>query len=145
MTGSFCRGTPGCCGQTINDNPRVGEQAASAISASAPDPRPFKNSRQFAAWIGLVPRQFSNGGKLKLGRITKCGDKYLRMCLGHGGRAVVASLREKQDHVSSGLRDLIARRGILRAMVALAARNARMIRTLLVKKENHRAMPSLAS
>ncbi|WP_226669305.1 IS110 family transposase [Microbulbifer aggregans] len=121
--------------------PGVGEQVASAISASVPDPRLFKNCRQFAAWIGLVPRQFSTGGKIRLGRITKRGDKYLRMCLVHGARAVVANLRDKQDHVSCWVRELIARRGYLRAVVALAARNARMIWTLLVKKEDYRAIP----
>jgi len=78
---------------------------ASGIIASVPDPRLFKNSRQFCAWLGLVPRQYSTGGKTRLGRITKHGDKYLRMCLVHGARAVVASLKDKkQDHVSCWLR-----------------------------------------
>ena len=120
--------------------PGVGEQVATAVSASVPDPRLFKNSRQFAAWLGLVPRQYTTGGHVRLGRITKRGDKYLRMCLVHGARAVVANLRDKQDKVSCWVRDLIERRGYLRAVVALAARNARLIWTLMVKQEDYRPM-----
>jgi transposase len=120
--------------------PGVGEQIATGVVASVPDPRLFKNSRQFAAWLGLVPRQYTTGGKIRLGRITKRGDKYLRMCLVHGARAVVANLGDKQDHVSCWVRDLIERRGYLRAVVALAARNARLIWTLMVKREDYRAV-----
>jgi transposase len=120
--------------------PGVGDQVATGVVASVPDPRLFKNSRQFAAWLGLVPRQYTTGGKIRLGRITKRGDKYLRMCLVHGARAVVANLGDKQDHVSCWVRDLIERRGYLRAVVALAARNARMIWTLMMKRENYRAI-----
>jgi len=122
--------------------PGVGEQVATGVVASVPDPRLFKNSRQFAAWLGLVPRQYTTGGKIRLGRITKRGDKYLRMCLVHGARAVVANLGDKQDHVSCWVRDLIERRGYLRAVVALAARNARLIWTLMIKQENYRAINS---
>ncbi|MCP4392096.1 MAG: IS110 family transposase, partial [Gammaproteobacteria bacterium] len=84
--------------------------------------------------------QYTTGGKIRLGRITKRGDKYLRMCLVHGARAVVANLGDKQDHVSCWVRDLIERRGYLRAVVALAARNARLIWTLMMKRENYRAI-----
>lgn len=122
--------------------PGVGEQTASGMVASVPDPKMFKNSRQFAAWLGLVPRQYTTGGKIKLGRITKKGDQYLRTCLVHGARAVVAHLGEKQDRVSCWLRSLIERRGYLRAVVALAARNARLIWTLMMKQEDYRAMPA---
>lgn len=122
--------------------PGVGEQVATAVSASVPDPRLFKNGRQFTAWLGLVPRQYTTGGHIRLGRITKRGDKYLRMCLVHGARAVVATLGNKQDKVSCWVRELIARRGYLRAVVALAARNARLIWTLMVKQEDYRAMPA---
>ncbi len=121
--------------------PGVGEQVASGVVASVPDPRLFENARQFSAWLGLVPRQYTTGGHIKLGRITKQGDKYLRMCLVHGARAVVANLGDKQDRVSCWVRELIDRRGYLRAVVALAARNARLIWILMMKKENYRAMP----
>ncbi|MEM6583931.1 MAG: IS110 family transposase [Pseudomonadota bacterium] len=128
--------------QRLMTIPGVGEQVASGVIASVPDPRLFKNARQFAAWLGLVPRQYTTGGQIRLGRITKQGDKYLRMCLVHGARAVIANLGEKQDKVSCWIRELIARRGYLRAVVALAARNARLIWTLMIKNEHYRAMPA---
>jgi transposase len=118
--------------------PGVGEQVASGVVASVPDPMLFKNSRQFAAWFGLVPRQHTTGGHVRLGRITKQGDQYLRMCLVHGARSVLANLKDKQDKISCWARELIARRGYLRAVVAMAARNARLIWTLMVKQEDYR-------
>ena len=121
--------------------PGVGEQVASGIVASVPYPSLFKNSRQFAAWLGLVPRQYTTGGNIRLGRITKAGDRYLRMCLVHGARAVVANLKDKHDKISCWVRELIARRGYLRAVVALAARNARLIWTLMVKQEDYKTIP----
>ena len=120
--------------------PGVGELTATGVVASVPDPRLLKNSRQFAAWLGLVPRQYTTGGQIRLGRITKRGDKYLRMCLVHGARAVIAKLGDKQDHVSCWIRGVLERRGYLRAVVALAARNARLIWTLMVKREDYRAI-----
>ena len=105
-----------------------------------PDPRLFKNSRQFCAWLGLVPRQFTTGGKFQLGRITKRGDKYLRMCFVHGARAVMANLREKEDKVSCWISELIARRGYLKAAFALAARNTRLIWMLMVKQEDYKVI-----
>ncbi len=127
--------------QRLMTIPGVGEQVATGIVASVSDPRLFKNSRQFAAWLGLTPRQYTTGGHVRLGRITKRGDKYLRMCLVHGARAVVANLRDKQDRVSCWIRNLIERRGYLRAIVALAARNARLIWTLMMKQEDYKVMP----
>jgi transposase len=119
--------------------PGIGELVATAMVASV-DPKQFENSRQVAAWLGLTPRQYTTGGHIRLGRITKQGDNYLRMCLVHGARAVVANLRDKQDKVSCWIRELIARRGYKRAIVAVAARNARLIWTLLVKQEEYRVL-----
>jgi len=116
--------------------PGIGEQVATAMVASV-DAAQFDNGRQLAAWLGLTPRQYTTGGHIRLGRITKQGDKYLRMCLVHGARAVVANLREKQDKISCWIRELIARRGYKRAIVAVAARNARLIWTLLMKQEDY--------
>ena len=110
-----------------------------------PDCGLFRDGRQFAAWLGLVPRQYTTGNKIRLGRITKKGDQYLRTCLVHGARAVVASLGNKQDQISCWLRALIERRGYLRAVVALAGRNARLIWTLLRKGEDFRVMPLAGS
>ena len=119
--------------------PGIGEQVATAMVASV-DVKQFDNGRQLAAWLGLTPRQYTTGGHIRLGRITKQGDKYLRMCLVHGARAVVANLREKQDKLSCWIRELIARRGYKRAIVAVAARNARLIWTLLMKEEDYRTI-----
>ena len=119
--------------------PGIGEQVATAMVASV-DATQFDNGRQLAAWLGLTPRQYTTGGHIRLGRITKQGDKYLRMCLVHGARVVVANLREKQDKVSCWIRELIARRGYKRAIVAVAARNARLIWTLLIKQEDYRTV-----
>lgn len=121
--------------------PGVGEQVSTAMVASI-DPKQFSNGRQLAAWIGLTPRQYTTGGHVRLGRITKQGDKYLRMCLIHGARAVIANLGDKQDKVSCWIRELIARRGYKRAIVALAARNARLIWTLMIKQEDYRIVPA---
>jgi transposase len=120
--------------------PGVGEQVASSIVASVPDPSLFKNSRQFAAWLGLIPRQYNTGGNIRLGRITKQGYRYLRMCLVHGARAVLANMKDKQDKISCWARELIPLRGYLRAVVAMAARNAQLIWTLMVKQEDYKVI-----
>ena len=122
--------------------PGIGAITATALIASIADPGQFKSGRQLAAWLGLTPRQYSTGGKTRLGRITKQGDKYLRMLLIHGTRAVLATLRDKQDRISCWLRELIARRGYKRAAVALAAKNARIIWALLTHGEDYRLQPA---
>lgn len=119
--------------------PGVGAVTATAMVASIADPQQFHNGRQLAAWLGMVPRQYSTGGKTRLGRITKQGDKYLRMLLIHGARSVLAVLKDdKQDRVSCWLRDLVERRGYKRAAVALAAKNARIIWAMLTRGEDYR-------
>jgi len=120
--------------------PGVAEQTATGVLASVPDSHQFNSGRQFAAWLDMVPRQYTTGGKTRLRRVSKKGDQYLRPCLVHGARSVVASLRNKHEHASCWLRNLIERRGYLRAVVALAARNARLIWTLLVKQDTYRVM-----
>jgi transposase len=119
--------------------PGIGATTATALVASIGDPKQFRNGRQLAAWLGLTPRQYSTGGKSRLGRITKQGDKYLRMLLIHGTRAVLAALRDKQDRTSCWLRELIARRGYKRAAVALAAKNARVVWVILNRGESYRS------
>ena len=122
--------------------PGIGAITATAVVASIADPGQFHNGRQLAGGRGLVPRQYSTGGKTRLGRITKQGDKYLCMLLIHGARSVLASLGDKQDRVSCWLRDLIARRGYKRATAALAAKNARLIWVLLTRGEDYRVHPA---
>ena len=113
--------------------PDVGPVTATAIVATVGHASDFKNGRQFAAWLGLVPQQYSTGGKTRLGKITKRGDVYLRTLLVHGSRAVLARVAEKTDRQSAWLRSLIERRGFGRAAVAMAAKNARTIWAMLAK------------
>lgn len=103
----------------------IGVLTASALSAEVADARVFRNGRQLSAYLGLVPRQFSTGGKNRLGSITKRGDKYIRQLLVHGARSVIRHLGDKQDRTSCWIRQLIARRGMNKAVVALANKQAR--------------------
>ncbi|WP_410731486.1 transposase, partial [Citrobacter freundii] len=86
----------------------------------------FKNGRQLAAWLGLTPSQYSSGGKSKLGRITKAGDAYLRTLLVQGARSVMVGAENRTDSFSRWVCSLIGRRGYWRAVVAIAAKNARL-------------------
>jgi len=110
---------------------------ATALLASVGDPRQFRNGRQFAAWLGLTPRQYTTGGKIRLGKITKKGDAYLRTLLIHGTRAVLSTVKDKEDKLSCWTKTLIERRGYKRAAVALAAKNARILWALMIKGETY--------
>jgi transposase len=116
----------------------LGPISATAIVASVADAKLFKNGRQFAAWLGLVPRQYSTGGKPRLGRITKCGDVYLRTLLVHGARSALTMMARRDDRLARWTRSLVDRRGFKKACVALAAKNARTIWALLAKGEDYR-------
>lgn len=117
--------------------PGIGPVTATAIVSTVGPAREFKNGRQFAGWLGLVPRQYSTGGKVRLGRITKQGDVYLRTLLIHGTRAVLMRVHERTDRASSWVRGLIERRGYKRAAVALAAKSARTIWAMLAKGQTY--------
>ena len=104
----------------------IGEITATALVAMVGNARDFSNGRQLSAWIGLVPGQYSSGGKTRLGRITKSGDAYLRSLLIMGTRAVLHAAKEKTDSVSRWAVALQQRRGYWPAVVAIAAKNARM-------------------
>lgn len=106
--------------------PGIGPTTASALVASIGQGHDFSHGRQLAAWIGLVPGQYSSGGKARLGRITKAGDAYLRSLLVMGARSVLAGLGDKQDSFSRWARKLVERRGYWKAVVAIAAKNARL-------------------
>jgi len=103
--------------------------------------REFDSGRQFAAWLGLVPGQYSSGGKSRLGRITKAGDAYLRSLLVMGARALLNAATAKTDSISRWAVKLAERRGYWRAVVAIAAKNARMAWAVLAKGENFK-MPA---
>lgn len=114
----------------------VGETTATAIVAMVGNAHEFDSGRQFAAWIGLVPGQYSSGGKSRLGRITKAGDAYLRSLLVLGARAVLNAAANKTDSLSRWAMQLRQRRGYWKAVVAIAAKNARMAWAVLTKGES---------
>ena len=104
----------------------IGPITASALVATVGNGRDFKNGRQFAAWLGLVPRQYSTGGKTRLGHITKRGDPYLRTLLVMGARAVLQRAPSLTDPLSQWALAVRERRGYHRACIAIAAKTARV-------------------
>ena len=119
--------------------PGIGPLTASALVASIGDVGVFRNGRQLAAWLGLVPRQHSSGGKAQLLGISKRGDTYLRTLLTHGARSVIACAARKPGYAQSWLGRLIARRHTNIAVCALANRNARVVWALLKHDRQYRA------
>jgi transposase len=113
----------------------VGETTATAIVAMVGNGHEFDSGRQFAAWIGLVPGQYSSGGKSRLGRITKAGDAYLRSLLVLGARSVLNAAAGKKDSLSRWALQPRERRGYWKAVVAIAAKNARMAWAVLTRGE----------
>jgi transposase len=111
----------------------IGATTALAIVATVGNAREFKNGRQFAAWIGLVPGQYSTGGKTRLGHISKRGDAYLRNLLVQGARSVLQTATAHQDRMSRWALELQQRRGYYRTLVAIANKNARIAWALLAK------------
>jgi transposase len=129
--------------QRVETIPGIGVIGATAIAATVADPTVFRSGRDFAAWIGLVPRQGSTGGKQKLGPISKQGDRYLRRILVIGA---VSVLRRAQENPGKypWLTQLLARRPFKIVAVALANKMARMAWALLAKGGTYRA-PELAA
>lgn len=116
--------------------PGVGPTTATALVAMIGTGHEFGHGRQLAAWLGLVPGQYSSGGKARLGHITKAGDGYLRSLLVMGARAVLNAAPSKTDSISRWATALEARRGYWRAVLALAAKNARMAWAVLRRGES---------
>lgn len=119
----------------------VGETTATALIAMIGNGHEFSGGRQLSAWLGLVPGQYSSGGKTRLGRITKAGDAYLRSLLVMGARAVLNAAPGKTDPLSRWAIALAERRGYWKAVVAIAAKNARMAWAVLQRGEQF-AMPA---
>lgn len=121
--------------QQLMTIPGIGIIAATAFIGKVGDVTVFKNGRQLAAWLGLVPQQYSTGGKVQLGRISKRGDKYLRSLLVHGARSVLKTLKyKKQENLSSLMRwfsTVAERRGHNKSIVAFANKMARIVWALL--------------
>lgn len=124
--------------QRISKIEGIGPITATAIISSIGDAKDFKNGRHFAAYLGLVPRQSSSGGKDRLLGISKRGDRYLRTLLIHGARAVVRFIVKKEDKRSTWVKALKERRGANRTAVALANKNARIIWALLASGTEYR-------
>lgn len=119
----------------------VGPVTASAAVATAGNVSVFKNGREFAAWLGLVPKQNSSGGKSKLGAITKRGDRYLRTLLVQGARVVMiaaqkAKLTQKDNPMFDWIYKLLERRPSNVVAVAIAAKQARMLWAIMKKQQN---------
>lgn len=123
--------------------PGIGVIGATAIAATVTDPKAFRSGREFAAWIGLVPRQNSTGGKARLAGISKQGDRYLRRLLVVGAMAVLKQVRARPDKYP-WLIQLLARRPAKVVAVALANKMARTAWAVLTRGENYRA-PALAA
>jgi transposase len=113
----------------------IGATSALAIVATVGNAREFKNGRQFAAWIGLVPNQHSTGGKSRLGHISKRGDAYLRNLLVQGARSVLHTAAGREDRLSRWALKLQDRRGYYRTLVAIANKNARIAWALLARNQ----------
>jgi transposase len=119
--------------------PGIGPLTASALVASVGDASTFKNGRQFSAWLGLVPRQDSSGGKERLLGISKRGDTYLRTLLIHGARSVLRHIKPQAGEPEGWLARLATRRNPNIAAVALANKNARIVWALLAHARDYQA------
>ena len=117
--------------------PGIGPIIASALAASVTDPEVFKNGRELAAWIGLVPRQTSTGGKQRLGKISKQGDQYLRWLLVAGAMSVIRHAKRRGTN-QAWLADMIARKPTKVAAVALANKITRIAWVVLMRGETYR-------
>jgi transposase len=113
----------------------VGPVSASAAVATVCDFKQFKSGSQFAAWLGLVPRQHSSGGKDRLGSITKRGDTYLRTLLIQGAKSAVMTAQSREDRISRWVLGLRERSGWQKAVVALANKNARILWAVMTRGE----------
>ncbi|GAA5053461.1 IS110-like element ISCc4 family transposase [Erythrobacter westpacificensis] len=125
--------------QRLATIPGVGVISATALAASVVNPAQFRSGREFAASLGLVPRQNSSGGKDKLGRISKMGDRYLRKLLVVGATSVVRRARTSDAPTASWIRSLLERKPARLVTVAMANKTARIIWAVLARGENYRS------
>jgi len=124
--------------------PGVGPALATALVASVADPKAFRCGRDFAAWIGLVPKQNSSGGRERLGNITKAGDRYIRSLFCAGALAVIRFVKIHGAKHRPWLTSLMDRRPIKVAAMALANKLARMAWALMAKGESYKEPVALA-
>ncbi len=117
--------------------PGVGPVTASAIVATAGDGHQFRNGREFAAWLGLTPINRSSGGKERLGRISKMGDRYVRRLLVAGVTVCLRHMKENPDRVDPWAITLLERKPPRLATVAMANKTARIVWAVLTKNERY--------
>ena len=124
--------------------PGIGPICVTALEALAPPPETFAKGRDFAAWLGLVPRQHSSGGKARLGRISKMGQRYLRRLLIIGAMSVVRSAIRRGAPAGSWLARMLARKPRMLVAIALVNKMARIAWALLAKGEDYK-VPAAAA
>jgi transposase len=131
--------------QRLDEIPGVGPALATALVATVADPKIFRSGRDFSAWIGLVPKQHSSGGKDKLGSISKQGDRYLRSLFTAGALAVIRYAKIHGTKHRPWLTSLLARRPTKVAAIALANKIARMAWAMMAKGERYKEPVALAA
>jgi transposase len=129
----------------LDEIPGVGPALATALIASVADPKAFRSGRDFSAWIGLVPKQNSSGGKDRLGSISKQGDRYLRSLFTAGALAVIRYAKIHGTKHRPWLAALLARRPTKVAAIALANKLARMAWAMMAKGERYKQPAALAA
>jgi transposase len=129
----------------LDELPGVGPALATALVASVADPKAFRSGRDFSAWIGLVPKQNSSGGKDKLGSISKQGDRYLRSLFTIGALAVIRYAKIHGTKHRPWLAGLLARKPTKVAAIALANKIARMAWAIMAKGERYKEPVALAA
>ena len=129
----------------LDELPGVGPALATALVASVADPKAFRSGRDFSAWIGLVPRQNSSGGKEKLGSISKQGDRYLRSLFTTGALAVIRYAKIHGTRHRPWLTALLARRPTKVAAIALANKLARMAWAMMARNERYKEPAALTA
>ena len=122
--------------QRLATIPGIGPLAATAIAATVPDPAVFRSGREFAAWLGLVPRQNSTGGKTRLGRTSRMGDAYIRRLLVIGAQSALWC--SKATKANPWVQALLAKRPRLVVAVALANKMARIAWALMARQTTYR-------
>jgi transposase len=130
--------------QRLATIPGIGIISATALAASVTDPRQFRSGREFAAWLGLTPLQNPSGGKERMGRISKMGDKYLRRLLVVGMTSLVRRARVSPTSVDPRVSDLLARKPVRLATVAMANRTARIVWAVMARGETYRRPSTMA-